>query len=532
MADFNYQLGSGGRNTKVATWVGGVVAFLFATPFATFGIFALINSWKTFQETAPNPKNNPIITLIFGLVFSAIGFGIMYAAVTAGRRQRLSEEKWNAKTDGGKKNWLARDDWAAGKIKSSAAAQTRILFIFALAFGCFGTAMSILVLPKEIHSGNDKALVVLLFPAIGIVCGIAVVRSILSRRRFGECWFELAQVPAPLGGSLDGLIQTGRPLHLEQGLHLKLSCINRTVSKSGDSEHVSENILWQNEKVFRSDVVLSATGTGGSGIPVHFDLPAEQPEASLRGNSTIIWRLEARAKMAGPDFTALFEVPVFRVADFVPSAANEPDPTASLQMPAEEIRRDERSRIQVNDVPGGREFYFPAARNLGTAAFTTMFMVVFNGAAVFMYREHAPILFPIVFGLVGVLLIVGVFNLWFKSVRITINSTRVDLTKSWLFFSLTRDYAASDYARFATKMGMQSGSTIFTDIKLVRVGADAEFAEKMKRFEGAQQGNQVAMERFRQAAGPSGVTVANSIATAAEAEWLVKEMNRALGRRT
>ena len=267
MADFNYQLGSGGRNTKVATWVGGVVAFLFATPFATFGIFALINSWKTFQETAPNPKNNPIITLIFGLVFSAIGFGIMYAAVTAGRRQRLSEEKWNAKTDGGKKNWLARDDWAAGKIKSSAAAQTRILFIFALAFGCFGTAMSILVLPKEIHSGNDKALVVLLFPAIGIVCGIAVVRSILSRRRFGECWFELAQVPAPLGGSLDGLIQTGRPLHLEQGLHLKLSCINRTVSKSGDSEHVSENILWQNEKVFRSDVVLSATGTGGSGIP-------------------------------------------------------------------------------------------------------------------------------------------------------------------------------------------------------------------------------------------------------------------------
>ena len=201
-------------------------------------------------------------------------------------------------------------------------------------------------------------------------------------------------------------------------------------------------------------------------------------------------------------------------------------------MPAEEIRRDERSRIQVNDVPGGREFYFPAARNLGTAAFTTMFMVVFNGAAVFMYREHAPILFPIVFGLVGVLLIVGVFNLWFKSVRITINSTRVDLTKSWLFFSLTRDYAASDYARFATKMGMQSGSTIFTDIKLVRVGADAEFAEKMKRFEGAQQGNQVAMERFRQAAGPSGVTVANSIATAAEAEWLVKEMNRALGRRT
>jgi len=528
VADFNYQLGSGGKNTKVATWVGGIVAFLFATPFAAAGLFVI---WQGIKKITRGETGQGVGIVLFGSVFAAVGLGIMYAAVTAGRRQRLAEQNWNTKTDGGKKIWLARADWAAGKIKSSAAAQTRILFIFALAFGCFGTAMSILVLPKEIHSGNDKALVVLLFPAIGIVCGIAVVRSILSRRRFGECWFELAQVPAPLGGSLDGLIQTGRPLHLEQGLHLKLSCINRTVSKSGDSEHVSENILWQNEKVFRPDVALSATGTGGSGIPVHFELPAEQPEASLRGKSTVVWRLEARAKMSGPDFTATFEVPVFRVAGFVPSPAREPDPTASLQMPVEEIRRDEHSRIQVNDVPGGREFYFPAARNLGTAIFTTLFMLVFNSVAGITFHLHAPILFPIAFGLIGVLLLFGTFSLWFKSVRITVNTTNVQLTKRWLIFSRTREFSSGDYARFATKMGMQSGSTIFTDIKLVRVGADAEFAEKMKRFEGGQQVNQIAMERFRQAAGPSGVTVANSIANAAEAEWLLREMNRALGRR-
>ena len=529
MADFNYQLGSGGKNSKLATWFGGIIAFLFATPFAAAGLFVI---WQGIKKLSRGDGGQGVGMILLGAVFAAIGLGIMYAAVTAGRRQRLAEQNWNAKTDGGKKIWLARADWAAGKIKSSTAAQTRILFIFALAFGGFGTAMSIFVLPKELHSGNDKALAILLFPAIGIVCGIIVIKGILSRRRFGDCWFELAQVPAPLGGSLDGLIQTGRPLHLEQGLHLKLSCISRTVSQSGDSQHVSENILWQNEKVFRPDAALTATGAGGSGIPVHFDLPAEQPEASLRGQSTIIWRLEARAKMAGPDFTATFEVPVFRVAGFVPSPTPESDPTASLQMPAEEIRRDEHSRIQVNDVPGGREFYFPAARNLGTAFFTTLFMLIFNGAAVLMYRAHAPIYFTIVFGLIGVLLILGTFNLWFKSVRITINSTNVQLQKRWLIFSHTREFSSGDYARFATKMGMQSGSTIFTDIKLVRLGADAEFAEKMKKFEGRQQVNQVAMERFRQAAGPSGVTVANSIATAAEAEWLVKEMNKALGRRS
>jgi hypothetical protein len=52
----------------------------------------------------------------------------------------------------------------------------------------------------------------------------------------------------------------------------------------------------------------------------------------------------------------------------------------------------------------------------------------------------------------------------------------------------------------------------------------------MKKSEGGQPVNQLVAERFRQAAGPSGVTVANSIANAAEASWLVKEMNQALGR--
>jgi hypothetical protein len=77
---------------------------------------------------------------------------------------------------------------------------------------------------------------------------------------------------------------------------------------------------------------------------------------------------------------------------------------------------------------------------------------------------------------------------------------------------------------------MQSGSTIFTDIKLVRVGADAAFAERAKPSAVGSPASQIVAERFRQAAGPAGVTVANSLASAAEAGWLVQEMNRALGR--
>ena len=127
--------------------------------------------------------------------------------------------------------------------------------------------------------------------------------------------------------------------------------------------------------------------------------------------------------MRGPDFSEAFDVPVFTVAGAGAEEASEPDPTAALQEPIEEIRRDEHSKIQITDGPDGREFYFPAARNPGTALFITLFMLVFNGAAVVTFRLHAPILFPIVFGLIGIFLVFGTFNLWLKSVRVTVDST-------------------------------------------------------------------------------------------------------------
>ena len=522
MADFNYQLGSSGKNTRAATWVGGIAAVLFATPFAAFGLLAIGAGIKKLPR---GDTGQGVGILLFGSVFAAIGLGILYAAVTAGRRQRRAEAQWNAKTEGGTKNWLARDDWAAGKIKSSAAAQTRILFIFALAFGGFGTAMSFFVLPQEVHGGNYKALAIFLFPAIGLACGIAVLRSVLSRRRFGECWLELAQVPAPLGGALGGLIQTARPLHLEQGLHLKLSCLRRDVQRSGDGDNVSETVLWQNEKVLRPDAPLAPAGPAGTGIPVHFDIPAGQPEATLRGKSTIVWRLEAKAKMAGPDFHAVFEVPVFQVAG-APVAAEEPDPTAALQMPVDELRREENSRIAVTDGPGGREFYFPAARNIGVALSLLVPLLVFGGFTVAARRVFADLFFEIVFGLVTLVVFIGCFNLWLKSSRVTINASRLTRVNRWLLFARTRSFNAEDIDRFDTMIGMTSGNRAYYNLKLVLRPSGADFAAGKNRY--ASTGERPAL-KFK-IGDRRGVTLASNIASQPEADWLAREMTRALGR--
>jgi hypothetical protein len=466
----------------------------------------------------------------FGLIFCTVGFGLMYVAVSAGRRQRAAEAKFAAQTDGGKKPWLVRDDWAAGKIKSSAGAQWPILLLMGAAFAAIGGAMSFTVIPKELARGNHAALLALIFPLIGMGLLIAAVRVWLARHRFGNCFFELAQVPASLGGSLDGSIRTSAPLTLEDSLRLKLTCVCHTVSGSGNDESVRENVLWEDEKVLGQEGSLQSTSEGGSQIPVHFRLPADQSESVPRGNPKIIWRLEAKSKTRWTNFAAKFEVPVFRVAGAAENVADdETDPTAPMQLSAEEIRRDEHSRIQVTDGPDGRGFYFPAARNLGTALMLTLFLIVWSGFLWLMTVKHAPILFPIVFGLFEIFLIWGCFGVWFKSSRVTVNNSEVTLQNRWLVFGRTRRFTANDTAWFVSRIGMTSGSTTYHDIKFVLAGENQQesFAERRQQF---QQTGQRQPLRFKMI-GPSGVTVASSIASKTETEWLVREMNGALGKK-
>jgi hypothetical protein len=524
VAEFGFQLNDGQAGSKTGRMLGRVFLFLFATPFAGFGLFAI---WGAVRNLRKGDLYGGLALLLFGLLFAGIGFGLMYAAVSAGRRQKAADAKWQAQTAGGSKPWLARPDWAAGRIKSSATAQMNVLFVMALAFCVIGGSIAAFVLPAELRKGNHAALFVLLFPLAGLGLFAAGVATWRSRRRFGDCYFEMAQIPAPLGGTLEGMIQTGARVHLEHGLHLKFTCLRQVTTGSGDHRSTQEFVLWQDEKVIKPEAELPEPEPGHTGIPVFFKLPADQPESITGRGDGIHWRLEARTKMAGPDFSVAFDVPVFKIAGAAVGDPAEADPTASLQESVEELRRDEPSKIAVSDGPNGREFYFPPARNLGMAIFLTLFFVIWSGFFYFMLVNKAPVLFPIVWGVTDVLLAFGLVNVWFKSSRVVINPTTVRATNRWLVFSRTREFPADSVARFDLKAGMQSGNQIFQNIKLVRRGDGDSFAAARAKY---QQTGERPRLRFR-IGDPGGVTVASSIANSAEAKWLVKQMNNALGRK-
>jgi len=463
---------------------------LFGLPFAAFGLCALF--FGISKIAGGSYKDGGMIAL-FGLIFSSVGFLFVAGSIWGWKKLNRDAAMQARFPD---RPWMLRRDWAEGKIKPTATAPIAAYLVWSFMV-LAASIPAICEIPKAFEERDPGILLVLIFPVVAGGLWIYTFVQWRARHRFGDCFFEPAQTPTPLGGVLEGTILTGKSIKLEHDLYLKLSCIRRSVSGCGKERHVTETPLWEDEKIYRADVALPEPEPGHSGIPVHFKLPANQPECFSHGEESVFWRLEAKTKMRGIGFHVAFDVPVFKIA----GAAIEPDdsdPTTPLQAPMEDVRRDGHSRIRVSDGPGGREFYFPPARNVGTCISVTIFALAFSGIAVLTYEKHAPILFPIAFGCFGLLLTFFTLNAWLKSSRVTINSSGLDATNHWLFLRRSQHFDIGDIERFDLSIGTTSGNRAFWNIKLIKRVGD--------------------------------VTLANDIADRAEAAWLVQQMTKALNR--
>jgi hypothetical protein len=282
-------------------------------------------------------------------------------------------------------------------------------------------------------------------------------------------------------------------LRPEHGLHLRLSCLRRSTTGTGNNRSTTEKILWQDEKWLRPD--LPQTDANATGIPVYFKLPADQPESTPATGDGTHWVLEASAKVRGPGFHATFEAPVFNVPE-TPTPSD--DPTAQYQMSLDEIRKLIHSHVRVNDLAeGGKEFVFPSARNPGFASGATAFLVIWTAIVVFLLWKHAPLIFPLVFGVIDLLMAAFTFDLWFRRSRVIATPAQVQIETAWLGIKKQSALKVSEVANIATDVGATAGHTAYYDLKIrTRDGRE--------------------------------LTAAKNLGSKPEADWLVRQMAAAV----
>jgi hypothetical protein len=479
------------RSTKL----GMAILCLFATPFALGGLFAISQAIQMLQSGVPSSAGNlsPWVLILFGLVFAGVGFGLMFLAFYGATRVQSQQRK---QAEHPAEPWLWRDDWAQGRANSQTRNTAIAAWVFAIFWNLVSMPVAFLALPQAFKQKGAIALVVLIFPVAGVYLLIRAIRQTTALFEFGKTYFEMASVPGVIGRELKGQIQARFPHSPDHGVHLRLTCVHRVTTNSGNTSNTMETILWRDEADLASAQLYP--GPSGTTIPIAFRIPLDvHPTEKINTRDEFVWTLEALADVPGVDYHDIFEVPVFRTHDTPTQAEAQ---TIAAAMPAPSTARPDTMTIQVRQTADGTEFYFPAARNRSFATSLTVFLLIFS-AVTFFLMHHAPFIFPLVFGFFSVLLLDITLQLWLQTTRVVIGNGKITVQSGWLGGGKVRQIACSEISRISDRITAQQGGasgTAFYDIELT-----------------LQDGKKV--------------TLGHTVRDKHESDWLVGEMTRLVG---
>jgi hypothetical protein len=430
---------------------------LFLLPFCAVGIGALIIALRALTAGAWAEAG---FAGVFALTFGGAGFGLLTAAIlgkkAAARSALLMEQN-------PERPWLWREDWARGSVRDSNRGTMILAWVFAGFWNIVSIPAAFFAVRTALAEHNYVVLFALIFPVIGLGLLMWAIQAAARYLKFGMSLMELTTRPGVVNGKLAGVIRIPGDLLPPEGFHAVLSSVHRRTTGSGKNRSTSETILWQEEGNFHP--ARQATGTT---VPVGFAIPADaRPTDDTDSDNAFVWRLTLSAQVPGVDYSAQFEVPVFRT-DLGEITGPDIQVLTPPPLDLEHYTPPASSRIQISINRRGTEIVFPPARNPGAATAVTVFFLIWSGALYLMWKLGAPLIFPVIFGLFDLLLLYGVLAHWLGHITVIADTGLLTLDRRILGFGGERRLEGSVIGTIEPVIGMQVGSTPYYDIKVTR----------------------------------------------------------------
>lgn len=416
--------------------------------------------------------------LLFALVFGGVGFGIMAWAL-------VSKPSHVDHPEGDAKPWLARREWADNRIQCNSRGGLWFVWAFALLWNAI-SAPVLFAVPEELAKDNYLVLVGLLFPLVGMLLLAWAIHTSLSWRRFGQLALVMDPFPGAIGGQVGGSLDLPLAYDAQQRFPVTLVCARSYETGSGKNRSRRESLIWQAQ-----GLAYAEPGMSGTRLNFCFDVPANLPASEDYSNDYRLWRLSINADLPGVDLGRQFEIPVYPTGEksFRPLRLSTEHPQAVAQREALI-----ESVLEIQQIPGGVELFFPMLRNPSGPLWGVLFGLVFGGAGVGMYfAGDAPAILVWSFIPIGALILFFSIKALFGSLRVRLDREGLLSQRYWLGLPIGRDQVgSSDIKRLVIDVSYEQqttkGHSQVCNIKAeTHAGKKIPVAKNLKGRETAQQ---------------------------------------------
>ena len=361
------------------------LSMLFALPFLGGGGLALLQGIRQYGT-----GQNAIVLIVVGAVCIAIGLLVMWglrSAASANAKSEALEAQYPGKP------WMWREEWVNRSIRDSNRLGAIGMWIFAFFWNAIAIPMAVLIAPSELAKENYAALLILIFPLVGIFVLIAAIYQTLRSIRFGTSMCHLQNVPIVPGRKFRGDVEIGNDTTPEDGYHFRVASLQALTTGTGKNRSTTEHTLWDEE--IEVDAAAAMRSPTGVRVPFELATPADGHTTDESDSSNrYFWRLYATAQFAGVDYAAQFQIPVFQTGEAVDGS----EFAAFEQRHRSEAVRHElspSSGVEVSPRPeGGEEFRIQAKKTIGGMLRSLLFLVILNAALAALIHYNAPICFP------------------------------------------------------------------------------------------------------------------------------------------
>ncbi|HMD09491.1 MAG TPA: HEAT repeat domain-containing protein [Candidatus Acidoferrum sp.] len=476
--------------------------------FICFGLMFLVPGLLSLFTFVANSHHSgtsgTVVGAAIALFISAIGAGFVLVAFGGYRKlkQQAAIEEANPSSP-----WLWRTDWASRRAESQNKKTEITAWVVCIVCNLVIIPVAVTLIPQLARRSDPRAFLIVGFCSIGVILFVVALRATLRHRRFGNTYFELDSLPFSPGGRLAGRIHLKLDADAAHGIDLRLSCVRKMITGSGDSRSTVQTVLWQTEQ----NVPSGAMGMDpfSRTIPVDFVIPSDAYVTDHDNSSDqVLWVLHAQADIPGINYSGDFELPVFKTSSSVELAPTDSSSEASSfaagksdDSNAVPVAAPAHPKVIISSQDGGTEFYFPAFRTPSRALFLLIFTVIWTGVVYFLFHSKAPWFFPVVFGLMDLFVVFGLFHVALGTARIRVGNGEI--------VSITRVLGVGSTKHF-----------LFSEVDAI-VGVTSG-------QQGGTQGNSMYAIRLRTKNGRR-VTLADEISSRQEARWIASQIETLAG---